>query len=327
MSQTIAELGEQGLLALLQSFCPPEVVGDDGALLMPEPGQALVVTTDVLVEGVHFSDRTTPPPSVGWRAAAANLSDLAAMGATPLGLTVGLSLPPHCAIHWVQQVYQGLGDCLSRYRCPLVGGDVSRSPLRSLAITAFGQVAPGCEIQRRTAQPGDAIVVSGCHGGSRAGLELLLNPPGSALSADELSLVNQHRYPQPRLDCLPRLNPLSRSGRISGMDSSDGLADAVLQICRASSVGAVLWAEQIPMPPAIANRWGREQALDWALYGGEDFELVLSLPEEEAIAFCRSVPGAGIVGTMRADSERVELVEGEGRSPRILSLNPGFQHF
>ncbi|HEY9615177.1 AIR synthase related protein, partial [Allocoleopsis sp.] len=142
-SLLVRDIGEQGLLERLQRFCPRDIVGDDAAVLsFPESGQSLVVTTDVLVDGVHFSDRTTSPEDVGWRAAAANLSDLAAMGASPLGITVGLSIRSETSVSWVERVYQGLTGCLQEYDTEIVGGDVVRSPVISIAITAFGQASP-----------------------------------------------------------------------------------------------------------------------------------------------------------------------------------------
>ncbi|HEY9847728.1 MAG TPA: thiamine-phosphate kinase, partial [Candidatus Caenarcaniphilales bacterium] len=172
----VKDVGEQGLLKRLQHFCPPEIVGDDAAVLVLQAGRSLVVTTDVLVDQVHFSDRTTTATDAGWRAAAVNLSDLAAMGAMPLGVTVGLALPGDLAVLWVEQLYQGLAQCLRHYGTVIVGGDVCRSPTTTVAITAFGQVLPEQTIRRSVAQPGDAILVTGVHGASRAGLELLLNP-------------------------------------------------------------------------------------------------------------------------------------------------------
>ncbi|MFM6403188.1 MAG: AIR synthase related protein, partial [Microcystis sp.] len=108
MNLTVKDLGEQGLLPILQKYCPAEIIGDDGAILSLKDGYSLVVTTDVLVNNVHFSDLTTSPEDVGWRAAAANLSDLAAMGAEPLGITVGLALTPNLAIDWLEGLYRGL---------------------------------------------------------------------------------------------------------------------------------------------------------------------------------------------------------------------------
>lgn len=333
-SLLVRDIGEQGLLERLQRFCPKEIVGDDAAVLPSlEWGRSLVVTTDVLVDGVHFSDRTTSPEDVGWRAAAANLSDLAAMGASPLGITVGLSVTGDSSVRWVEGVYQGLTHCLQDYKTEIVGGDVVRSPVVSLAITAFGHVSPTCIIRRSAAQVGDAIVVTGVHGASRAGLELLLNPElGQNLREDERShLIQAHQRPKPRLDVLPILwNLLHFSSPISlaGMDSSDGLADAVIQLCRASGVGAELERTKISLPPVLSQLVSSEQAMDWALYGGEDFELVLCLPLQPAEALVTQLgKGAAIIGSIVAGKDVSLRDSTDTYADELLTLSRGFQHF
>ncbi|MFN6516528.1 MAG: thiamine-phosphate kinase [Nostoc sp. CreGUA01] len=334
----VKDIGEQGLLKRLQCFCPPEIIGDDAAVLVTAPEQSLVVTTDVLVDGVHFSNLTTSPEDAGWRAAAANLSDLAAMGAYPLGITVGLGLPGDLSVNWVEKLYQGMTECLQKYNTPIVGGDVVRSPVTTLAITAFGQVHPSQIIRRSAAAVGDAIVVTGVHGASHAGLELLLHPEfGQNLNdAQKTALILAHQRPQPRLDVLPILKKILASPMpnapypmpIAGMDSSDGLADAVIQICRASSVGAVLELRQISLPTAFKHWLTPEQALEYALYGGEDFELVLCLPQEPASALVEYLgEGAAIVGRITPGS-RILLHDEQKKFPdQVLTLSQGFQHF
>ncbi|NEP24078.1 MAG: thiamine-phosphate kinase [Moorea sp. SIO3I6] len=428
--ELLKDIGEQGLLERLQPFCPPGVVGDDGAVIPPpESGQSLVITTDVLVNGVHFSDRygglsqcTTSPEDAGWRAAAANLSDLAAMGASPLGITVGLSLTGDVAVSWVERLYQGMTQCLNQYNTPIVGGDICRSPVITIAITAFGQVYPDQAIRRTGAKVGHAIVVTGVHGASRAGLELLLNPDfGKHLSPEErLSLIKAHQRPQPRLDVIPllrlqvnrlkvessnlqpdnlqpdnlqpdnlqpdnlglsatlreqpdnfqpstlqpstlqpstlqpstlqpstlqpstlqpstlqpstlqpsTLQPSTLLLSIAGMDSSDGLADAIVQICRASGVGAEIDPNRITLPPSLSKLVSREQALDWGLYGGEDFELVLCLPTEAAEELVAQLgEGAAVIGKITSGNQ-VWLKDKTGTyADQLLSLNKGFQHF
>ena len=336
----VQDIGEQGLLERLQHFCPPEIIGDDAAVLLTEPGQSLVVTTDVLVDNVHFSEITTSPQDAGWRAAAANLSDIAAMGATPLGITVGLGLPGNVPVSWVEHLYQGMTECLQQYDTPIVGGDVVRSPVITLAITAFGQAYQEHIIRRHTARVGDAIVVTGVHGASAAGLQLLLHPElGEDLSdSDARALIHAHQRPQPRLDVLPilwEIFPYRRSAGtslpplpISGMDSSDGLADAVVQICHKSGVGAVLENTQISLPTAFDHWLTKEQALEYALYGGEDFELVLCLPKEPAYALVHKLgKGAAVVGTI-IEGSTVLLRDQYGKNPdKVLTLSRGFQHF
>ncbi|WP_017655914.1 thiamine-phosphate kinase [Fortiea contorta] len=332
----IKDIGEQGLLAKLHRFCPPEIIGDDAAVLLTTPGKSLVVTTDVLVNEVHFSDITTSPEDAGWRAAAANLSDLAAMGASPLGITVGLGIPGEVSVSWVERLYEGMTECLQKYNTPIVGGDIVRSPVITIAITAFGEVAPHQIIRRSAAKVGDAIVVTGIHGASRAGLQLLLHPEiGQNLKqADKQALITAHQRPQPRLDVLPFLWQIFDSSSpsshlpIAGMDSSDGLADAVVQICRASGVGAILEYQQIPLPAAFEHWLTPAQALDYGLYGGEDFELILCLPTAPASDLVKQLGDkAAIVGTITAGTTVVLHDQNQKIPDRVMTLNQGFQHF
>ncbi|TVP62767.1 MAG: thiamine-phosphate kinase [Nodularia sp. (in: Bacteria)] len=332
----VKDIGEQGVLKKLQRFCPPGMIGDDAAVLLTTPNQSLVVTTDVLVDGVHFSNVTTSPEDAGWRAVAANLSDLAAMGADPIGITIGLGLPGEAMVSWVESLYQGMTECLQKYNTVIVGGDIVRSPVTTISITAFGQVAPQRIIRRSAAQLGDAIVVTGVHGASHAGLQLLLHPElrQNLTDTEQRTLITAHQRPQPRLDVLPLLwqilesYPPSSHPHIAGMDSSDGLADAILQICRASGVGAVLETKQIPLP-ATFNHWlTPEKSLEYALYGGEDFELVLCLPEVLAHTLVSKLgESAAIVGTITTGSQ-VILHDQQKKFPdQVLTLGQGFQHF
>ncbi|MBD2385216.1 thiamine-phosphate kinase [Cylindrospermum sp. FACHB-282] len=332
-SLQVKDIGEQGLLERLQRFCPPEIIGDDAAVLLTAPEKSLVVTTDMLIDGVHFSNVTTSPEDAGWRAVAANLSDLAAMGANPIGITVGLGLPGEVRVSWVERLYQGMTECLHQYNASIVGGDIVRSPIITLAITAFGQATPNLIIRRSAATVGQAIVVTGIHGASRAGLELLLHPElGQNLNPEEKqSLIKAHQRPNPRLDVLPILwKTLSYKCPIAvaGMDSSDGLADAVVQICRASGVGAILESRQIPLATAFDHWLTKEEALEYALYGGEDFELVLCLPKEPASDLVQKLgQGAAIVGTITPGSTVILHDEHDKFPDKVLSLSQGFQHF
>lgn len=327
---TIAELGEHEVLRRLRQFCTA-VVGDDAAVQSLPAGKQLVVTTDVLVDGVHFSDRTLPPLDLGWRAAAANLSDLAAMGAVPLGLTVGLTLPPDTPWPWLEAVYQGLAHCLQTYGGGIIGGDLCRGPHRSLAITALGTVAQDQALYRHQAQPGQTLVCTGVHGASRTGLALLLKE--LTLADGEASEVQKwiaaHQRPVPRFDAIAILynqtnfNPKT----IAAMDSSDGLADAVIQICDQSQVGATLHRSQLPIPPGLANAVGAATAEQWTLYGGEDFELVLSLPADLANALITQLPGSQIIGQTTVDP-KIRLVDDIDQGTDIfLDQRQGYQHF
>lgn len=335
MVATIKNLGEQGLLKIFRQYCS-DVVGDDAAPMGATLSEhQMVVTTDMLIDGVHFSDRTTSPEDVGWRAAAVNLSDLAAMGAKPWGLVMSVGLPPDMEVEWIEGVYRGFSECLRTYGTELVGGDTVRSPIRTLSVTAFGQVHQNQVIQRHTAQVGDAIIMTGIHGLSKAGLELLfdqnlkqkllapLKIGNRILAGEDLvkAICRCHQRPIPRFDAIALLHKLLKQHNylkdfpISGMDSSDGLADAIAQICRSSNVGAKIFWRSLPIHRAVRTLAG-EQALDWVLYGGEDFELVLCMPMDLAEQFVNQLSGAVLIG---------EVIEGNQIDG--LEMRSAFQHF
>lgn len=336
----VSDIGEQGLLKRLHQFCPPHLVGDDAAILDVVPGHQLVMTTDVLVDGVHFSVGyaspsivTTSPEDAGWRAIAANLSDLAAMGAEPTAVTVGLSLPSSIPVAQVEALYKGMKDCLDTFGGVIAGGDVCRSSVISVAIAAFGHVSPDQIIRRTTAQPGDVIVATGLHGASRAGLELLLSPnAGKDLSAgDRAHLIAAHQRPRPRFDViavLQKMDAFQHAYSITGMDSSDGLADAVVQLCHQSGVGARIERERLPMPSCFSSWLPPEQAIDWVLYGGEDFELVLCVAEPIGRSLVKQLgTTAAVIGTITPQPDILLVDSSMPSSPIVLSQNQGFQHF
>lgn len=170
-------------------------------------------------------------------------------------------------VGWLEELYQGMAACLKPFATPLVGGDVCRASEISLSITAFGSVTSA--IYRHQARVGDAIVVSGVHGASRAGLELLLNDLqwGDLDPQIRENLISAHQRPRPRLDLLEPLQRLG-IGRIAGMDSSDGLGDAVMQLAHESGVKAQLWGDRLPSPPAY-RRWFLQSWLKIGCYGAE----------------------------------------------------------
>lgn len=306
----LAELGEWELLRRLSAFAPAGQLEDDAALLSERSGRTLVINTDVLVEGVHFSDATVSARDLGWRAAAANLSDLAAMGSTSVqGITVGLVAPGETPWRWVEQVYEGFAEALERFGGVLLGGDCSSGVQRLLAITALGHLGNG-SIRRGDGRPGDWLICSGPHGLSRLGLALLQNtyPEDQRTHLSQTlqaEAIRAHQRPIPRLDVVQQLNalqPPESPWRVGGTDSSDGLHLAVHNIARASGCAASLERAALPMAAEFtAVPW----AEDWCLSGGEDFELVLALEPSWAEALCSQMPGCTHIGY---------LVAGEGGS-------------
>jgi thiamine-monophosphate kinase len=307
--ETLAQLGELELIRRLAVFAAPGRFDDDAAVLLPPPGQALVINTDVLVDAVHFSDATTAPADVGWRATVANLSDLAAMGCTStLGITVALTAPGTTPWPWVHGVYAGIEEALQAHGGELLGGDCSSGRQRQLAITALGALDPARVIRRCDGRAGDLLVASGPHGLSRLGLALLQADGegngglGPGPISDELRrhALQAHRRPRPRFDAVAALHdsqPAWQGWRVGGTDSSDGLAAAAAAIAAASGCLAVLERQRLPLDPAMA---ALPQAEDWCLAGGEDFELVLALEPCWGQALCRALPSCRVVGQLRS---------------------------
>lgn len=301
----LRDLGEWELLRRLAAYAPPGQFDDDAAVLVERSGRSLVVNTDVLVEGVHFSDATMGPLDLGWRAAAANLSDLAAMGCRQVvGLTVGLVAPGSTPWSWVEGVYSGLSEALGCYGGVLLGGDCSGGTERLLAVTALGHLGRGA-IRRGDGRPGDLLISSGPHGLSRLGLALLLEErPAQSQTVVAPALaeraVTAHRRPRPRLDVVAALEasqPAHCPWRVGGTDSSDGLLAAVAGLARASGCQARLHREALPLDAAMATL---PEAERWCLSGGEDFELVLALAPVWAEALLKVLPGASLIGELRA---------------------------
>ena len=324
----LRDLGEWELLRRLAAYAPAGQFNDDAALLEERSDRQLVVNTDVLVEGVHFSDATIEPRDLGWRAAAANLSDLAAMGCTEVtGITVALVAPGDTAWTWVEGVYAGLRDALEPHGAVILGGDCSSGAERLLSITALGRVTHGTTIRRGDGRPGDWLVSSGPHGLSRLGLALLLNEPEAPQVSPALRerAIEAHRRPKPRLDVAKALHSCRPSGqawRVGGADSSDGLAAAVKAIAATSGCGAALERSQLPIDPELAQLEAGEH---WCLGGGEDFELVLALPPSWAEALLKALPSSSCIGSL-VEAEPGLVCWQESGEP-LAATESGFTHF
>ncbi len=329
---TLAELGEGELIRRLGAFAPAGQFDDDAALLPGDGAGELVLNTDVLVEGIHFSDATTAPADVGWRAAAANLSDLAAMGCTQVeGITVGLVAPAQTPWSWVEGVYTGLGQALEAHGGTLLGGDCSGGAQRLLAVTALGRLpaSAGGPIRRRDGRPGDRLVCTGAHGLSRLGLALLHGEMGQAADGLPAGLaqraITAHRRPRPRFDAVEALRssrPELQPWRVGGCDSSDGLAAAAAAIAAASGCEAVLERHALPLEAEMAQLACAES---WCLAGGEDFELLLALPPDWAEALLAALPGSRGIGGLRQGAMPGNLYWESGAA---VALDPeAFRHF
>ncbi|MEZ5566239.1 MAG: thiamine-phosphate kinase [Gammaproteobacteria bacterium] len=246
-------------------------IGDDGAVLRPEPGYDLVVAIDTLVEGTHFL-RDMPSAAVGHRCLAVNLSDVAAMAAEPRWAVLALAIP-EVDEAWLSGFADGLFALADRYNVALVGGDTVRGPLAA-TVTIHGQARPGQVVQRRGAQPGDGVWVTGSPGDAVAG-RLLLMDPDKKTGHDELrqELIRRFLFPEPRV-----LEGQQLSGLATAMlDVSDGLHDDLGKLLAASNVGAEMDIGCLPLSTALQTLCPRD-AIEHALTGGDDYELCFTVP-------------------------------------------------
>lgn len=252
-------------------------VGDDCALLQPSPGMQLAVSSDMLVEGRHFVS-TVNPEALGHKTLAVNLSDLAAMGAEPLGFTLALALP-QADEAWLAGFSQGLFALADAHACPLVGGDTTRGPL-NLSVTVLGQVPPGQALRRDAAQVGDDIWVSGTLGDARLALEVLRGT--LELSASDFRAARARlERPTPRLALGRALRGVARAAA----DVSDGLAGDLGHIMHASGVAACVEVDAVLHSPAVSDAvraLSRALALTCVLAGGDDYELVFTASPAQA---------------------------------------------
>ena len=250
-------------------------IGDDAAVWQPSRSHRSVITTDALVEGVHFTRDAMSAADVGHRALASNLSDVAAMGAKPVLATIAFGVGPGADEAWILECYRGIAALAERAQCAIAGGDIVRAPAITIAITIVGEVRPSNLKTRAGMLPGDTIAVTGPLGASRAGLAVAVEHPELAGDPAAAEALRAFRTPEPRL-AEGRWLAASRNVRAL-MDTSDGLSTDLARLARASKCGATI--ESIPVAAAagaIAGRAGAN-AEQWALDGGEDFELLVAV--------------------------------------------------
>ena len=294
--------------------------GDDCALVSPSPGHELAVTSDMLVGGTHFLP-DTDPRRLGWKTLAVNLSDVAAMGATPRWVTLALSLPgvDH---DWLAAFAAGFFDCADTFGVDLIGGDTTRGPL-NLCVTAFGEVACGRAVRRGGAQAGDRIWVSGQPGRAALGLAELLGrlTLAPAARADCITALEQ---PQPRVALGAALKGLASAM----IDVSDGLLADLGHIATASKVSAVVEDAALPWTALDAACSDRAAVRDALLAGGDDYELLFCAPPaaDAALAALSARLGLALtrIGHIEA-GQGVQLVDASGRSMPVARR--GYDHF
>ena len=294
-------------------------VGDDAAILAVPAGQEHIACTDTLVAGRHFP-LDFDAADIGWRALAVNLSDLAAMGADPAWATLALTLP-ELDEDWLESFVEGLSGIALPHGVALVGGDTTRGPL-TLTVQALGLAPKGAALRRRGAQPGDLLYVTGWPGDAAAGLALLQGRLAGG-GADRAALELKFRRPEPRVGFGIRLRGVASAC----IDVSDGLAADLGRLVAASGVGAVVRAAELPLSRALFTLAGEARAREFALGGGDDYELLFSVPSAARGALLRAMAGAGAPACHCIG----EIVSGRGvrvvGEKGDLPLPKGWDHF
>jgi len=263
-------------------------IGDDAAIVLPRRNADFLLTCDAFLEGVHFLRDRHPPDSVGYKSLARATSDIAAMGGAPRFFMLTLALPQHHTGQWFTGFLRGMRRAARQLGAELIGGDTTRFPSVSIGITVLGEIAAGRAITRSGAQPGDLLYVTGKLGCAQLGLEIIRNCPMSEVKRamrSQSQFLKRHLYPQIRVG----LGGWLAKHRIASamIDISDGLSTDLSHLCAASGVGARVWADRIPrveIPPS-QSRLARHPKLDplqMALHGGEDYELLFTVPRRFA---------------------------------------------
>jgi thiamine-monophosphate kinase len=294
-------------------------MGDDAALVSGTSGSEMVLTCDWFLEGTHFLRDQHPADAVGWKCLARAVSDIAAMGALPRCFLLSLALPRELAGSWLDDFLGGLRRAASRFGCSLAGGDTTERREVLINITVVGEVQRGVELRRSGTRPGDLIYVSGRLGEAELGLRLLRERKRGSSAPD--AWLRKHLYPEPRLSLGRWLSEKRVASAM--MDLSDGLSSDLPRLCEASRVGALIQSDRLPtIRTTETERRGQQQGgadpLQLALHGGDDYELLFTVPKTRAKRLPRSVGGVAItpIGEVTRSRE-VMVAHGNGRA-RVL---------
>ncbi len=305
-------------------------LADDAAAITPPPGCDLVLTTDGVIGGVHFFP-DDPADAVAKKALRINLSDLAAKGATPAGFLLSIALPAGFAPAWLADFTRGLGEDAEHYRCPLLGGDTDKSPgAITVHIAALGTLPHGTMVQRKGARPGDIIVATGTIGDAALGLALRQGRGEKGARALDAAmrahLLSRYLLPQPRTAIAEAL----RRHATAAMDVSDGLAGDLSKLCRVSGVAAEVAIADVPLSEAARAALAADPSLiETILTGGDDFEIIATLPPARVADFEIECKSAGVpvtrIGVVAAGPPAASFRTADGR---VLNFaKPSYSHF
>ena len=300
-------------------------IGDDAAVIAPEKaGEYWLITTDMLLEKIDFRLEWTTPKLLGGKAISVNLSDLAAMGARPRFFTIALAIPKKISQCWIRDFYDGISEYAQGAQ--LIGGDLSRTESDiSISVTAFGESMNKKVLYRSGGNPGDVLYVTGILGKSGAGLRLLQSGEGRSRSRKKQDAMRTHNLAHARCEVGMWL---AQSGLVNCMmDLSDGLSTDLPRLCAASRVGAEIEAADLPVF-ADAAEWGLDPT-DLALNGGEDYELLFSVPKSKQPFFekqyPKKFPQLTRIGAFTPDKGRILLKNKDQKPRKLIAL--GFDHF
>jgi thiamine-monophosphate kinase len=298
---------------------------DDAAVVDLQAGRSLVATTDTVIAGVHFL-ADDPPDLIARKALRVNLSDLASMGAEPLGYLLVTALPAGIDENWVAQFSRGLAQDQAEFSISLLGGDTAFTPgPLSLTITALGQVERGKALLRSGAKPGDRVYLSGTIGDSAFGLKLAKGEPLTLSPSEKSLLLDRYRLPQPRLGLGRRLIGVASAA----VDVSDGFAADLGHICQASRVGALVEAAKLPVSPALRSvlEVGEASLVEVAT-GGDDYELLFTAPAAVELLLGRIATELALPLTAVGEIRREPGVIVLDQNGRAVELGPGgYRHF
>jgi len=323
----IKDIGEIELLNRLKKFMRSGQIDDDIAE-MKSCKNNLLINTDLLVEEIHFSEKISNAKDIGWKSITTNVSDLVCSGSEKVkSFSVGLVLPPNTHWEWVENLYEGMSEAIQEFGGEIIGGDCSSGAIKIISITAIGEKNEP-RLHRGNAKPGDYLVSTGCHGLSKLGLALLTSkklPSEVELNSQLVRrAIQAHKRPYPAVKALRALKatkPSSMSWRAAGTDSSDGLLESIRGICNSSGCQAILSKSSLPKDPEWPqhSNWN-----EWCLNGGEDYELVLSLPKKWAKALTKEYKSAKIIGLIQKGQPNIfwDTLEEINKEQSEL-----FQHF
>jgi thiamine-monophosphate kinase len=292
-------------------------IGDDAALFRPSPGHQIILTCDWFLEGTHFLKEKHPSEAVGWKCLARAVSDIAAMGGAPQCFLLSLALPASATGHWLDGFLNGLRRASRRFKCVLAGGDTTRTQRTLINVTVIGEVPSGGAALRSGARAGDILYVSGHLGEAELGLRRLRRSKGQVRGSDPR--IQKHLYPEPRLALSQWL--AKKRYVTAMMDLSDGLSLDLARLCAASGVGARVEAARIPPPPISAQDRGLlTDPLPLSLHGGDDYELLFTVPSHSVRRIPKSFQGVPLTAIGEITRHRgVRLVQTDGTEKRLIA--------